>query len=89
MLLNRVNGKSKLVIPVYIGLLVSTLLIFQQVRNFDFVGYDDNDYVNENQHVLDGLTKDGVIWAFTTGHAANWHPVTWLSLMLDCQMFGK
>ena len=89
MLLDRVNGKSKLVIPVYIGLLVSTLLIFQQVRNFDFVGYDDNDYVNENQHVLDGLTWDGVIWAFTTSHASNWHPVTWLSLMLDCQIFGK
>ncbi|HEG42497.1 MAG TPA: tetratricopeptide repeat protein [Phycisphaerales bacterium] len=78
-----------LVIAVYIGLILITLLVFWQVRNFDFVHFDDNDYVYENQHVLDGLTWDGVIWAFTSGHASNWHPVTWLSLMLDCQMFGK
>ena len=96
MFYKRVNGlskireaKSRLIIPVYIGLLVSTLLVFWQVRNFDFVGYDDGEYVSENQHILDGLTSDGLIWAFTTGHAANWHPVTWLSLMLDCQLFGK
>jgi protein O-mannosyl-transferase len=73
---------------VYSALILSTLLVFGQVRNFDFVGYDDDGYVHENPHVLNGLTQDGIRWAFSTGYGANWHPLTWLSLMLDCQMFG-
>jgi tetratricopeptide (TPR) repeat protein len=80
--------KKSFVIFTYFVLILSTLLVFWQVRNFDFVGYDDNDYVYENPHVLNGLTEDGVIWAFTTNCSANWHPLTWLSLMLDCQLFG-
>jgi len=77
------------IIFIYFILAMSVLLVFWQVRDFDFVNYDDQDYVYENRHVLDGLSWDGVIWAFTSGDAANWHPVTWLSLMLDCQMFGN
>jgi tetratricopeptide (TPR) repeat protein len=80
--------KKSLVLSIYFILAVSTLLVFWQVRNFDFINYDDDLYVYQNQRVLDGLTADGVIWAFTTGHSANWHPLTWLSLMLDCQLFG-
>jgi tetratricopeptide (TPR) repeat protein len=80
--------KKSFVIFTYVVLILSTLLVFWQVRNFDFVGYDDNDYVYENPHVLNGLTENGVIWAFTTNRSANWHPLTWLSLMLDCQLFG-
>ena len=71
-----------------LALTISVLLVFWQVRDFGFVEFDDGAYIYENQHVLNGLTKDGVIWAFTTGHEANWHPATWLSLMLDCQWFG-
>jgi tetratricopeptide (TPR) repeat protein len=70
------------------ALILCTLLVFRQVRNFDFVNYDDDIYVYENPHVSGGLTAQNIRWAFTTGHAANWHPVTWLSLMLDCQLFG-
>ena len=77
-----------LILFIYFALAMSVILVFQQVRNFDFVNYDDKGYVYENQHILNGLTGDGVIWAFTTGDEANWHPVTWLSLMLDCQLFG-
>jgi len=80
--------KSIKLIFVYFVLAMSVLLVFWQVRNFDFVNYDDNEYVFENQRVLDGLTTEGVAWAFTSGHSANWHPMTWLSLMLDCQVFG-
>ena len=54
----------------------------------DFVNYDDSDYVTENAHVKSGLTWETVVWAFKTGHASNWHPVTWLSHALDCQVFG-
>jgi tetratricopeptide (TPR) repeat protein len=80
--------KQTLVISIYLALTVSALLVFWQVRIFDFVNYDDIDYVYENPHVLNGLTTDGVWWAFTTGYSTNWHPLTWLSLMLDCQLFG-
>jgi tetratricopeptide (TPR) repeat protein len=79
--------KKYFVIFAYFVLILSTLLVFWQVRNFDFVNYDDRDYVYENPHVLNGLTRNGVIWAFSTNQSANWHPLTWLSHMLDCQLF--
>jgi Tfp pilus assembly protein PilF len=49
---------------------------------------DDEKYVYRNPHVLRGLTREGFSWAFTTFHAANWHPLTWLSHMLDAELFG-
>jgi tetratricopeptide (TPR) repeat protein len=80
--------KKSLILSIYFALAVSTLLVFWQVRNFDFVNYDDPSYVTENPHVLNGLTADSVRWAFTTIHTGYWHALTWLSLMLDCQLFG-
>lgn len=80
--------KKSFVILAYLVLTLVTLLVFWRLRNFGFIGYDDNKYVYENPHVLTGLTEDSVTWAFTTTSAANWHPLTWLSLMLDCQLFG-
>jgi tetratricopeptide (TPR) repeat protein len=82
------QARKSLIISIYFALTVSALLVFWQVRNFDFVDYDDDVYVSENPHVLNGLTAGAVIWAFTTDHAAFWHPLTWLSLMLDRQLFG-
>jgi tetratricopeptide (TPR) repeat protein len=83
-----VQTKKSLTIAIYFVLAVSTFLVYWQVRNFDFVDFDDGDYVSANPHVLNGLTADSVFWAFTTDHSANWHPLTWLSLMLDRQLFG-
>jgi Flp pilus assembly protein TadD len=80
--------KKSLTIIVYFVLTLSILLVFWQVRNFDFLNYDDNLYVYENPQVLNGLTFHGVVWAFTTGKTGYWHPLTWLSFMLDCQLFG-
>jgi tetratricopeptide (TPR) repeat protein len=80
--------KKDLALAVYFALAVSTLIVFWQVRNFDFITFDDNFYVYDNPHVLNGLTAEDIIWAFTTGHTGYWHPLTWLSLMLDCQLFG-
>jgi Tfp pilus assembly protein PilF len=65
-----------------------TLAVFWQVSHFDFVNFDDKMYVGENRNVLSGLTIEGVRWAFTSFHASNWHPVTWLSHMLDVELFG-
>jgi tetratricopeptide (TPR) repeat protein len=69
-------------------LVLLTLLVYLPVRHYPFVSYDDPVYVVDNRHVQAGVTAAGVQWAFTTGHAGNWHPVTWLSHMLDVQWFG-
>lgn len=73
---------------IHLALALATLAAYWQVHNFDFSAYDDGTYVTHNENVQAGFTRDSIIWAFTTGHAANWHPLTWLSLMLDCQLFG-
>jgi tetratricopeptide (TPR) repeat protein len=77
--------------PLILGLLLAvvTLLVYWPARKFDFLGYDDPLYFTQNVHVLNGLTWRNVGWAFTTGDAANWHPLTWLSLMLDAEIFGN
>ena len=69
-------------------LAVVTLAVFWPVRLNDFIEYDDQDYVTANSQVQRGLSWEGLAWAFTTGHAANWHPLTWLSHALDVQLFG-
>jgi tetratricopeptide (TPR) repeat protein len=78
---------SKIAISGALALL--TLVVFLPVVRNEFVNYDDADYVTANQQVQDALTWDGIKWAFTTGHASNWHPLTWLSHMVDCQLFGQ
>jgi tetratricopeptide (TPR) repeat protein len=65
-----------------------TAAVYWPVLHFDFVNYDDSVYVIDNPVVRSGLSWRGLVWAFTTNAAANWHPVTWLSLMLDYQWFG-
>ncbi len=70
-------------------LAAATLAVWWPVIHCDFLNYDDPDYFTNNSHVLGGLTRANVVWAFTTGHASNWHPLTWISLMLDAELFGK
>ena len=65
-----------------------TFAVFGQTLRHEFVDFDDNDYVYENPVVARGLTLKGIVWAFTRVHSANWHPLTWLSHMLDCQLYG-
>ncbi len=69
-------------------LAMATYLLFYQVINFDFVNLDTPAYVYNNQHVKTGLNWDSVKWAFTSTEISNWHPVTWLSHMLDMELFG-
>ena len=71
-----------------LALLLLTLVAYRSAGNLQFTCYDDNDYVTENPHVLSGFNRDNVVWALTTTHAANWHPLTWLSLQWDGQLFG-
>jgi len=65
-----------------------TLLVYAQTWRHGFVIIDDGTYVYNNPWVRQGLTIEGVSWAFTTFHASNWHPLTWLSHMLDVELFG-
>ena len=63
-----------------------TLLAYLPVAKHGFLVYDDPDYVTENHVVQAGLTPATIAWAFTTFHASNWHPLTWLSLELDLRV---
>jgi Flp pilus assembly protein TadD len=65
-----------------------TLLLYAPTFQYPFVNYDDPVYVYKNQQVQDGITLEGMGWAFTTFHTGNWHPLTWLSLQLDAASYG-
>src|ERR1043166_7215200 len=75
-------------LPIYICLALVTGAVYWPVGHFEFTNYDDDHYVTENAHVQAGLTLRNVQWAFTTRYFQNWHPLTWLSYMLDYQLFG-
>jgi hypothetical protein len=69
------------------ALFFGTLLVFSGAVSNDFVNYDDPEYVTDNPRVQAGLTPGGIRWAATTGAAANWHPLTWISHMMDWSLF--
>lgn len=70
------------------SLLVVTFLVYLRVGWHDFINFDDDVFVYENPVVAAGLTVEGIKWAFTTAHEVNWIPISWLSHMLDVQLFG-
>ena len=82
------TNKSRTPLIVGLALTAVTLAVFSQVWNFDFIIYDDPAYVTANPQVKAGLSAKNFVWALTTSHTHNWHPLTWLSLMLDCSLFG-
>jgi hypothetical protein len=82
------SNDRRCIAGVCLGLILVTLAIYWPARLCGFVQYDDPEYVTENQTVQDGLSRWGLQWAIVDAHAANWHPITWLSHMLDCQLFG-
>jgi hypothetical protein len=69
-------------------LMVLILAVYSQVWDFAFIYFDDPDYIIENRHIQNGFTWASISWAFTTLYFSNWHPLTWLSYMLDYQLFG-
>ena len=79
------SGRSSLIC---VALAALTFLLFWPVSKAGFISYDDPDYVSQNPVVQQGITVEGIKWAFTTGHSGNWHPITWISHMLDVQLFG-
>ena len=69
-------------------LIIAAFMAFWQVTHCEFTNYDDPEYVTKNSHIQGGLTMEEIGWAFVTTRAGNWHPLTWISHMLDVQLFG-
>lgn len=84
----RVSHLSRRTLLVVLFLVASVVGVYWQMIHHDFVTYDDGAYVYENPMVQSGLNWKSILWAFTTGTQANWHPLTWLSHMLDSQLYG-
>jgi len=84
----RPARNSRLNLGIALAIFVATVALYAPVARFDFVNFDDPEYVTRNTHVRGGLTQPGLEWALTSGEAANWFPVTRLSHMLDSQFFG-
>ncbi len=82
------SSAHRQVLGVCFFLVVITWLVFGQTVRYDFVNYDDNEYVYANPAITSGLNPHGIIYAFSGTHARNWHPLTTLSHMLDCQLWG-
>ena len=79
---------DRLDLTICVFLMVAILVVFSQMYSHDFISLDDGVYVTENPYVSSGFTGAGFVWAFKMFNSANWHPLTWLSHMLDCQLFG-
>ncbi len=69
-------------------LALGTLVLYSPVAHFSFIDFDDDEYVSDNPVTQAGLTWQGLQWAFNGIHVGNWHPLSWLSHELDCQLFG-
>jgi tetratricopeptide (TPR) repeat protein len=83
------KSKQKLILWLIIaGLILATVIAYEPIRNNEFVGYDDPAYITENPNVTGGITATSILWAFSKSHAGNWHPLTWLSHMLDYELYG-
>lgn len=82
------NKSATLDILVCLFLILSIVAVYYQVYSFEFINLDTAQYVYQNIHVKRGITLDNIIWAFSTTTASNWHPITWLSHMIDVELFG-
>ncbi len=85
---SRIAGVDRTDVLIGAVLVAACLVIYWQVFGFDFVNLDDNLYVYENPFVTNGLNATNIAWAWTSFHATNWHPVTWMSHQLDASLFG-
>jgi len=75
-------------VAICIFLMVATFCIYSQIQDHEFINFDDDKYITNNLNVQAGLTIESIKWAFTPSHTSYWHPMTWLSHMLDYQLYG-
>jgi tetratricopeptide (TPR) repeat protein len=81
-------GRTKQVLFICLLLALVTVGVYWSVAKQGFINFDDPDYVSSNPRVQAGLTMESIQWAFTSSFSSNWHPLTWVSHMLDCQLYG-
>jgi len=81
-------NRSQLTAIICVALAIVTFAVYWPLSGHNFINLDDQQYVTANPHVTSGLTFTNAIWAFTTGEAANWHPLTWISHMMDYSLYG-
>ena len=82
------TGRYWVIVCICIFLAMLTWIVFGQTLRHDFVNYDDPRYVYQNTKITSGLNIGSITWAFTHIHAENWHPLTTITHMLDCQLYG-
>jgi Flp pilus assembly protein TadD len=80
------NKKIKYCIIIF--LVAASFIAFGRITGNNFINFDDGIYISENNYIKSGINLESIKWAFTSSHATNWHPLTWLSHMLDWQLFG-
>ncbi|MHC4621593.1 MAG: tetratricopeptide repeat protein, partial [Planctomycetota bacterium] len=84
----KLQGNKVKVFCAYAALALGAIIAYEPMRHNDFINYDDDKYVTENPRVLAGITRESIVWSFTGAHFFMWHPLTSLSHMLDCELFG-
>lgn len=85
---SRQNSYAGFIALLCVLLVVIILAVYMQVGSHQFLNFDDGTYVTNNPHVVNGISGENIVWAFTSVQAYNWHPVTWLSHMADAQLYG-
>jgi tetratricopeptide (TPR) repeat protein len=80
------NKERSKLICLLLGLI--TVALFWPATGFDFINFDDPEYIVNNEAIHAGVTQAGVVWALKSGYASNWHPLTWVSHMVDCGLYG-
>jgi len=88
MILDTAMNDTRAKVLICIFLMVATFCIYSQIQDHEFINFDDDKYITNNLNVQAGLTSESFKWAFTTSHPPYWHPMTWLSHMLDYQLYG-
>jgi len=88
MAMKETKSQKNMVVALCLLLVAANLAVFAPVKDHDFITYDDYEYIVENPHVRTGLSRHNVRWALTSLYAGNWHPLTWISHMLDCHLYG-
>lgn len=84
----NLSRQKKYVLSICLCMALLTFVVYGQVKDHAFIDFDDYEYITENPHVRSGLNADNIVWAFTSYHSNNWHPITWISHMADAQIFG-
>ncbi|MCK9391168.1 MAG: tetratricopeptide repeat protein [Syntrophales bacterium] len=84
----NLSRQTKNIFWICLCIALLTFAVYGQVQDHPFIDFDDYEYITENPHVRSGLGIDNIVWAFTSYHSNNWHPITWISHMVDVQLFG-